>query len=231
MTTNTSDQTTQTQNPLRLPDPPEHQDDQMTNFRHLAATGGAHYLARFLGNRETTVVDGDHYITSAPTTDMTGLHYPDLLVAFNIDAAAYYRHNSYIISEQGKPPDFVLEVASRATGRNDVREKRAAYAALGIPEYWRFDETGQFHGTRLAGDRLINDRYEPLPIERLPDGGLQGHSEILNLDLRWENGKLGWYDPNTGQHIPTLDHAEARANTAEARVRELEDTIRRLRSE
>ena len=33
-------------------------------------------------------------------------------------------------------------------------EKRAAYAGLGIPEYWRFDETGDFHGTRLAGDRL-----------------------------------------------------------------------------
>ena len=223
-TNNTSYKRNQAPNPWRLPDPPENQDDQMTNFRHLASTGSAHYLTRYLGNPETTVVDGDHFITPVPTTDMTGLYYPDLLVAFNVDAASYYRQNSYIISEQGKPPDFVLEVASRATGRNDVRDKRVAYAALDIPEYWRFDETGQFHGTRLAGDRLVNGQYQPITIEQRPDGSLQGHSEILNLDLRWENGQLGWYDPNTGQHIPTLGDAEAR-------VRELEDTIRRLRGE
>ena len=44
----------------------------------------------------------------------------------------------------------------------DVRDKPADYAALGIPEYWRFDETGESHGTRLAGDRLVGDRYEPI---------------------------------------------------------------------
>ena len=78
---------------------------------------------------------------------------------------------------------------------------------------------------------LVNSQYQPITIEQLPEGSLQGHSEILNLDLRWENGQLGWYDPNTGQHIPTLDDAEDRADTAEARVRELEETIRRLRGE
>ena len=82
---------------------------------------------------------------------MEGLRYPDLLIAFDVDPAAYYRSNAYIISEQGKPPDFVLEIASHATGRQDTREKRDAYAALGIPEYWRFDETGRYHRTRLAG--------------------------------------------------------------------------------
>ncbi len=40
-----------------------------------------------------------------------------------------------------------------STGRVDVEAKRDGYAALGIPEYWRFDETGRRHGTRLAGDR------------------------------------------------------------------------------
>ena len=69
------------------------------------------------------------------------------------DPEAYRGSNSYVISEQAKPPDFVLEIASRSTGRQDVVEKRAAYAGLGIPEYWRFDETGEFHGAHLAGDR------------------------------------------------------------------------------
>ena len=49
-----------------------------------------------------------------------------------------------------------MEIASRSTGRTDTREKRVEYAALGIPEYWRFDETGRYHRTRLAGDRLVN---------------------------------------------------------------------------
>ena len=59
---------------------------------------------------------------------------PRLLVAFDADPAAYKSSNGYIISEQGKPPDFVLEIASRRTGSIDTNEKRRDYAALGIPE-------------------------------------------------------------------------------------------------
>ena len=77
---------------------------------------------------------------------------------------------------------------------------------------------------------------------------LQGESEALGLWLRWEQGRLGWYDPATGAHIPTFDAeregrlaAEARAAAeregriaeregrlaAEARLRELEEELRR----
>ena len=66
---------------------------------------------------------------------------PDLLIAMGADPETYRENNGYIISEQGKPPDFALEIASRSTGRQDVVEKRMTYADLGIPEYWRFDET------------------------------------------------------------------------------------------
>ena len=38
-----------------------------------------------------------------------------LLIAFDVDSSLYYRSNGYVISEQGKPPDFVLEVASAST--------------------------------------------------------------------------------------------------------------------
>ena len=164
---------------------------------------------KHLGKLETTVVGSDLYL--APVTpdqlqSMSGVPYPDLFVAFDADPAGYLARNGYVISEQGKPPDFVLEIASRSTGRRDTVDKRISYAALGIQEYWRFDETGQFHGTRLAGDSLVNGQYEPLPIEALTDGSLQGYSAILSLNLRWTEGQLGWY-PNTGEHIPTLDDA------------------------
>ena len=57
-------------------------------------------------------------------------------------------------SEQGKPPDLALEIASEGTGHIDVGEKREFYQGLGIPEYWRFDASGEYHGARPAGDRL-----------------------------------------------------------------------------
>ena len=182
--------TSQLQSQFEMPDPPEREPDDMTSFDHLAATGNAHYLAIHLGNPETTLVAGEHYLSREPTTNMEGLRYPDLLIAFDVNPAAYYRSNAYIISEQGKPPDFVLEIASRRTGREDVTGKREDYAALGIAEYWRFDETGRYHRSRLAGDRLVNGVYVPVPIEELEEGVLQGFSEGLNLHLRWEHGQL-----------------------------------------
>ena len=68
------------------------------------------------------------------------MRYPDLIVAFGVDPEAYYRSNAYIISEQGKPPDFVLEIASPGAAAEDAGSKPADYAALGTPEYWRFNE-------------------------------------------------------------------------------------------
>ena len=245
-----------------LPDPPKSQDEKMTASQHLSLTGGAHFLAQHLGNLDTTIVGADLYITPVPPrelTSMAGAVYPDLLVAFDADPALYRAQNGYVISEQGKPPDFVLEVASPSTGRRDTVDKRDSYAQLGIPEYWRFDETGRFHGARLAGDLLVNGRYEPVEIDRLSDGSLRGHSAILNVELRWTEGRLGWHDPSTGEHVATMvseraariqehaariqehaariqEHAariaaEERADTAEARIRELEDQLHQLRGE
>ena len=47
-----------------------------------------------------------------------------------------------MISEQGKPPDFVLEVASGSTAERDLAPKRDDNAAFGITGYRRIDETG-----------------------------------------------------------------------------------------
>ena len=217
-----------------LPDPPEIPDEKATAARHLSLTGNAYYLSRHLGNPETTIVDAELYIVPIPTAeraDMSGVVYPDLLVAFNADPAMYLAQNGYVISEQGKPPDFVLEVASRSTGRRDTVDKRIAYAELGIPEYWRFDQDGRFHGARLAGDRLVDRRYEPIQIDELPDGSLQGYSVVLNVNLRWVGGQLAWYDPATDEPIATLASEREARFQAEARVRDLEDQLRELRGE
>ena len=220
--------TAKNQQKYRLPDPPEREPDDMTSFDHLALTGSVHHLIQHFGNSETTLVAGEHYLTRIHTRSLAGVRYPDLLIAFNADPDAYRQSNAYVIAEQGKPPDFVLEIASRRTGREDVVEKRNDYAALGIPEYWRFDETGGFHGTRMAGDRLAADgQYQPISIEEVAEGVLQGYSRVLNLFLRWENGQLKWHDPETGRHIVTFeDEREARLQAQEEIRKEREARLR-----
>ena len=230
-----------------LPDVPEPED--MNNFLKLHLPGNSHYLAEHLGNPDSTLVTGEAYICRDPTRDARGLLYPDMLIAFNVDVALSEMRNGYVISDHGKPPDFVLEIGSESTGRRDVTVKRDGYAALGIPEYWRFDQSGgQFHGAPLAGDELDEGAYRSIPIERLDATTYQGYSRVLNLYLRWEDGSLAWYDPATGRHIlRSRDYqeqaesfreqaedehqarlaAESRAESAEARIRELEAELER----
>ncbi len=228
---------------FEFPDPPYNPEDKMTSFDHLTFTGCVHHLAMHLGNLDTTLVAGERYLSPNAPRSTSGLRYPDLLISFNASREMYRLRNGYVISEQGKPPDFVLEVASKTTGSIDANEKRSDYANLGIEEYWRFDETGQYHGSRLAGDRLVGRKYEPVEIEELGDDSLQGYSRVLNIHLRWEYGALNFYDPSTGHPIDTFVAerkarfaAEARADieweraeTAEARVRELENQLRNQR--
>ena len=138
-----------------------------------------------------------------------------------------------------------MEIASQSTGQEDTGSKRTWYADLGIPEYWRFDQTGRFHGSRLAGDRLVDGVYEPIAIQEVEEEVLQGYSAVLGLFVRWESGELRWHDPETGQEIPTFEQAregrlaeregrlaeqEARL-AAEARVRELEAELAQRQEE
>ena len=225
---------------FRLPDPPERADDEkMSTVDHLHQPGNTHHLLRHFGNPDTTLVTAERFITMMPERRLPSgrtRRVPDLLIAFEVDPDLYAANNGYIVQAQGKAPDFVLEVASRSTGSEDTGPKRDDYAALGILEYWRFDKTGEFHGARLAGDRLVDGVYQPIPIDELDENVLQGYSAALNLILRWERGQLGWYDPRTERHISTFESeraradteraarvtAEARAVAAEARIRELE---------
>ena len=210
MTTNPATQASRVTDFVRLPDPPEPEDMNNNIFLHIP--GNTHHLVEHFGNEDTTIITGDAYISRVPTSSRRGLFYPDLLIAFNVDPKASSDRNGYVIQEQGKPPDFVMEIASATTGQRDVIEKREGYAALGIPEYWRFDYSGgQHHGAPLAGDRLVDGVYQPIPIEQIDDRTHQGYSAVLDLYLRWEDGQLGWHDPSTGQHITRFsDEREAR---------------------
>ena len=222
---------------FRLPDPPEREPDDMTSFDQLSGNGNAYHLRQHLmalrpAERDRILVSGEHYLVVRPTRNLVGSRYPDLLVAFGADPEAYRLSNGYIVEEQGKPPDFVLEIASERTGRVDVGAKREDYERLQIPEYWRFDETetGRHHGARLGGDMLVDGQYRPVDIEEVGDGALQGYSPMLDLYLRWELGELALIDPATGRRITTFEDERARADREreayieerEARIEEME---------
>ena len=214
-----------------LPDIPQKHPDDMTSLKYLHEPGQTHHLSQYLGNHDTTLVTGERYVVSGPAFVANESRYPDLLVAFDVDPVAYETRNGYVVSEQGKPPDFVMEVASRRTASDDLGVKKDYYERIGVGELWLFDGKGEFYGFTLRGYRLAETGYEPIPVDEVRPGVFQGYSVALGLILRAENDYLGWHDPDTEEHIPTKASETTRAERAEARVRELEAEICRLRED
>ena len=170
---------------------------------------------------------------------------PDLFVVRGLEALP---EPSFKIWEAGRPPTFVLEVASPSTENRDRDEKQALYASMGVEEYWRFAPTGFLNDpegprVRLAGGVLRGLGYEPL--ESAADGSI--HSEVLGLEIRADEPPetrhlLRFRDPETGQDLLTFGELqeaqietknrlrEEAARRREAERRQLE-TENRLRSE
>ena len=101
---------------IQFPDvPPE----EMTAFDYVNAPGYPPSLAAHFGSPETTIITSEVAAALIPSESYAGVRYPDLLIAFNVSPPARQARNGYLIPEQGKPPEFVLEVASASTGRRD----------------------------------------------------------------------------------------------------------------
>ena len=123
-----------------LPDPPQCP-DMAVQYPHIAR---AHQILEdWLRDWPDAVAMGAGYLCY-DANDIRQAPYPDCLVSLGLSVppAEIVASNGYAISEVGKPPDFVLEVASRSTGRRDYTVKREIYARYRVREYWRFDPTG-----------------------------------------------------------------------------------------
>ena len=180
----------------------------------------------------------------------------DCYVVFNLSEAAEHSlsieaNNTYLLWEVGKPPEFVLEIASESTAKVDLGRKRDLYAEIGVSEYWRYDETGSdFYGEPLVGERLVDGEYRRLELREEADGRLWAHSDALNLDLWWIEGELRFWDNVAGNLLLNYEEehygriaaedarlaAEERAEAeragrlaAEARLAEMEAELTRLR--
>ena len=153
---------------------------------------------------------------------------PDVLAALGIGTD---NRSSYCVWKEGKPPDWVLEVASPGTEEKDRVCKLRRYAAMGVPEYWLFDPKGDAYprGTpRLQGLELVDGAYQPLE-SRLAAGERRAvrmiRSKVLRLDVYAEGALLRFRDAATGRDIPhppeveaAAERAEAQRKTAEARA-------------
>ena len=172
-------------------------------------------LRQRYADRDDVYVSGD-LLVYYRMNDNTVRLAPDVFVVFGIDD---HLRSSYIIwREEGKTPDFVLEIASPGTYVRDMTEKRALYAAFGVTEYWRFDPTDQLFTPALVGERLAEDgEYEPIEIGMGDDGMLRGYSEVLGLDVcQRPDGDLRMYDPETQTWLSYLAEEVAARQAAEA---------------
>ena len=156
---------------------------------------------------------------------------PDAFVVFGVEKK---KRRTYLLWEEGKGPDFVLEVVSRKTYRQDLGKKKDLYASvIKVKEYYLFDPDGRYLQPSLQGYRLIEDIYLPIqPVDaRLP-------SDILGLEFVEEAGELRLFDPlaqdwvlkPAEEEAEAREQAEARAQKAEARAQRAETELARLRA-
>lgn len=175
---------------------------------------------------------------------------PDILVAFDVPKEP--RRDNYLVWEEGKGPDVVVEITSKSTKQEDKKKKFEIYREiLRVSEYFLFDPTEDYLDPPLQGFRLMGTEYAAIePVAgRLP-------SRVLGLHLERDGTELRLVDPATGERLPTrlearqlaerradaerrradaerrrADAERHRAETAETAQRGLADEIERLRRE
>ncbi len=151
--------------------------------------------------------------------DNTARVAPDVFVALGVPRDP--PRDSYKVWEEGKTPDFVLEVAAPLKARLDREGKRELYQRLGVREYWMHDPDGGLHRTRLQALRLVGGTYRAVKVERDASGHIRARSKVLGLDLLFDGDRLRIWDPVAGRFLPTVEELEAWAE-AERRRHEIE---------
>jgi Uma2 family endonuclease len=146
---------------------------------------------------------------------------PDVFVVRGIPKK---QRDNYLVWEEGKAPDLVIEITSKSTKREDQQKKRELYRdVLKVTEYFLFDPTEDYLKPPLQGFRLVNDEYAPIALS---DGRLP--SEVLGLHLERDGQELRLYDPERRSRL--LKPGE-RATVAESLVREAHAENERLRQQ
>ena len=132
------------------------------DYEHRTICHAAEALRDHFRDRPDMHVRGDMFIHFEPWPKMKRV-VPDILVVRGVKELC---RSSYKLRDVGKPPDFVLEIASPSTEKQDRVNKPKIYAGLGVREFWRFDPTGATFRAPLAGRQLRGERLGPHAAER-----------------------------------------------------------------
>ena len=175
--------------------------------QHTAILYGMGALGVYYAGRNDVYVSGDlliYYEEGNPRVSVA----PDVFVVFGVEDRM---RMNYKVWEEGKGPDFVLEVASPSTWREDVGRKRGVYAGLGVKEYWLYDPLGEHLKPALQGNRLVDGEYERQPLLKSVDGKMGLRSGTLGLELWAKGRRMRFRDPETGLDLLSHDEEHDRA--------------------
>ena len=152
---------------------------------------------------------------------------PDVFVVFGVPKKP---RDNYLIWEEGKSPDVIVEATSKTTAREDIGKKELYRVVLKVKEYFLFDPTADYLDPRLQGFRLSRELYKPIRMVsgRLPSKQLALHLEADGVNLRF-------FDPATLSYLPTpeerADQGEQRAEQERQRADRLEAELEHMRQE
>jgi Uma2 family endonuclease len=150
---------------------------------------------------------------------------------FMVRGVPKHRRDNYLVWEEGRGPQVVIELTSSSTRRTDLTTKRTLYQdTLRISEYFIFDPRDDYLDPRLQGFRLRGGVYRPI---RLVNGRLA--SRVLGLHLEAQGEELRFFNPHTEQLLPTaeevIEQADQRAEQADQRAEHFAQENERLRRE
>ena len=173
-----------------------------TTIHFNARASATEVLRRYYANKGQKVFIASDLHTLYPGENA---FYPDLLIVFDVDA---YHRRSWNVHREKKGLDFVLEIISKGSRRNDQVEKLNLFARLGIPEYFIFDpDQYKLTGYALQIDDNFN-HYQKI----IPEQDDRVFSAILGLELMVEDYQLRFISAD-GLEIPFGDELINRLNT------------------
>lgn len=180
-------------------------------------------LIPWLEQREDGYVGGNMFVyfslAQVKNQDFKG---PDFFAVLDVPKK---ERKSWVVWEEGKAPDVVIELLSDSTAQRDKTEKKLIYQnQVRVPEYFWFDP---FNPNDWAGFTLINGIYEPiiedeqgrLPSQQLGLKLVQWSGVYKTVETVW----LRWATSD-GEILPTPD--ELSAIKAEEAQRQAEEAHR-----
>lgn len=141
----------------------------------------------------------------------------DVFVA--LDTPKKPERRVWMVWEEGKLADFVVEITSRSTRHRDEVVKARLYESLGVREYWQYDPTGDYLDPVLKGRREGPDgRWQAIMLD--DRGGLLSGASLLGLEFHLKPDRtLRLFDPERDEYLPVFEEElEGRMREREGRM-------------